>query len=70
MRLGNGLGIRAVRTCLPETVETAQDALARGRIDEDDLVNTGVTEVPVATTLSAPDRAGRAARGARPPAGG
>ncbi|MFD7873288.1 ketoacyl-ACP synthase III family protein [Streptomyces sp. NPDC059766] len=69
MRLGNGLGIRAVRTCLPETVETAQDALARGRIDEDDLVNTGVTEVPVSTTLSAPDLAVRAARGALDAAG-
>ncbi|MFH9944542.1 ketoacyl-ACP synthase III family protein [Streptomyces murinus] len=68
MRLGNGLGIRAVRTFLPETVETARDALARGRIVEDDLVNTGVTMVPV-STLSAPDLAVRAAREALTAAG-
>ncbi|MCT9004137.1 3-oxoacyl-ACP synthase [Streptomyces rhizosphaerihabitans] len=69
MRLGNGLGIRAVRTCLPKTVETALDAVARGRIAEDDLTNTGVTEVPVSGTVSAPDMAVEAARGALEAAG-
>jgi 3-oxoacyl-[acyl-carrier-protein] synthase-3 len=69
MRLGNGLGIRAVRTCLPVTVETAQDALTRGRISNEDLTNTGVTEVPVSGTVSAPDMAVEAARGALAAAG-
>ncbi|MFD9002129.1 3-oxoacyl-[acyl-carrier-protein] synthase III C-terminal domain-containing protein [Streptomyces sp. NPDC059582] len=69
MRLGNGLGIRAVRTWLPGTVETALDAVARGRIGEDDLTNTGVTEVPVSGTVSAPDMAVEAARGALAAAG-
>ncbi|WP_406398846.1 3-oxoacyl-ACP synthase [Streptomyces sp. NBC_00879] len=69
MRLGNGLGIRAVRTCLPVTVETAQDALTRGRISKEDLTNTGVTEVPVSGTDSAPDMAVEAARGALAAAG-
>lgn len=69
MRLGNGLGIRAVRTCLPVTVETAQDALTRGRISNEDLTNTGVREVPVSGTVSAPDMAVEAARGALAAAG-
>jgi 3-oxoacyl-[acyl-carrier-protein] synthase III len=69
MRLGNGLGIRAVRNCLPVTVETAQDALTRGRISNEDLTNTGVTEVPVSGTVSAPDMAVEAARGALAAAG-
>ncbi|HET6358922.1 3-oxoacyl-[acyl-carrier-protein] synthase III C-terminal domain-containing protein [Streptomyces sp.] len=69
MRLGNGLGIRAVRACLPVTVETAQDALTRGRISNEDLTNTGVTEVPVSGTDSAPDMAVEAARDALAAAG-
>ncbi|WP_455351940.1 3-oxoacyl-ACP synthase [Streptomyces sp. SYSU K217416] len=69
MRLGNGLGIRAVRTCLPVTVETARDACTRGRIGEEDLTNTGVTEVPVSGTVSAPDMAVDAARAALAAAG-
>lgn len=69
MRLGNGLGIRAVRTCLPVTVETAQEALARGRIGEEDLTNTGVTQVPVSEAVSAPDMAVQAARDALAAAG-
>ncbi|MEU3840459.1 3-oxoacyl-ACP synthase [Streptomyces sp. NPDC028635] len=69
MRLGNGLGIRAVTTWLPQTVETAQDALTRGRISDEDLRNTGVTEVPVAHTVSAPDMAVAAARDALAAAG-
>jgi 3-oxoacyl-[acyl-carrier-protein] synthase III len=51
------------------TVETAQDALTRGRISNEDLTNTGVTEVPVSGTVSAPDMAVEAARGALAAAG-
>jgi 3-oxoacyl-[acyl-carrier-protein] synthase-3 len=69
MRLGNGLGIRAVRTWLPQTVQTARDAVAHGRIGEDDVRDTGVTEVPVAETASAPDMAVAAARAALSAAG-
>lgn len=69
MRLGNGLGIRSVTTWLPRNVETARDAIARGRIGEDDLQDTGVTEVPVSDTVSAPDMAVEAARGALTAAG-
>jgi 3-oxoacyl-[acyl-carrier-protein] synthase III len=56
------LGIRAVRTWLPPTVETAHDAIARGRISEEDLHNTGVTQVSVALNISAPDMAVAAAQ--------
>lgn len=69
MRLGEGLGIRAVRTWLPDTVETARDAIARGRISEEDLVNTGVNEVPVSLDTSAPDMAVGAAERALAAAG-
>jgi 3-oxoacyl-[acyl-carrier-protein] synthase-3 len=69
MRLGKGLGIRAVETWLPETVETAQDAVEHGRISQDDLVNTGITEVPVSHDVSAPDMAVAAAERALTVAG-
>ncbi|MFD7442865.1 3-oxoacyl-ACP synthase [Streptomyces sp. NPDC059909] len=69
MRLGNGLGIRAVRTWLPETVETARNALAQDRISVEDLTNTGVTEVPVSYGISAPDMAVAAADSALMAAG-
>ncbi|GGW84346.1 hypothetical protein GCM10010297_01140 [Streptomyces malachitofuscus] len=69
MRLGNGLGIRAVTAWLPRTVATAQDALAQGRISEEDLHNTGVVEVPVAERISAPDMAVAAAHEALATAG-
>lgn len=64
MHLGKGLGIRAVRTWLPETVETARSAIARGRITAEDLTNTGVIEVPVSDGVSAPDMAVAAAESA------
>lgn len=69
MRLGNGLGVRAVTTWLPRSVATAQDALAAGRISEEDLANTAVVEVPVAEDVSAPDMAVAAARDALAAAG-
>ncbi|MBN0044353.1 3-oxoacyl-ACP synthase [Streptomyces actuosus] len=69
MRLGNGLGIRAVRTWLPPTVQTARDAVAHGRIDDEDVAAVGVTEVPVAEADSAPDMAVAAARAALTAAG-
>ncbi|MFJ5925406.1 3-oxoacyl-[acyl-carrier-protein] synthase III C-terminal domain-containing protein [Kitasatospora sp. NPDC092948] len=69
MRLGNGLGIRAVRSWLPTTVETAADAVQRGRITDEDVLNTGVAEVPVAVEESAPDMAVAAAERALAAAG-
>ncbi|MBP0458779.1 3-oxoacyl-ACP synthase [Streptomyces montanisoli] len=64
MKLGRGLGIRAVRSWLPETVESAADAVARGRTSPDDVAEVGVTQVPVADDVSAPDMAVEAARAA------
>ncbi|MFI1889382.1 3-oxoacyl-ACP synthase [Streptomyces jumonjinensis] len=69
MRLGEGLGIRAVRTWLPETVETARNAVELGRITEEDLANTQVFEVPVSHDVPAPDMAVRAAERALAAAG-
>lgn len=69
MRLGEGLGIRAVTAWLPRTAATARDALAQGRISEEDLRNTGVVEVPVAERISAPDMAVAAAHDALATAG-
>jgi 3-oxoacyl-[acyl-carrier-protein] synthase-3 len=69
VHLGDGLGIRAVRTWLPTTVETSADALAGGRISQSDLDDTGVSEVPVSADVAAPDMAVGAARRALESAG-
>lgn len=61
MRLGEGLGIRAVRAWLPATVETADEAVAQGRLSEQELSEVGVTTLPVAVDLAAPEMAVRAA---------
>lgn len=61
MLLADGLGIRAVRSWLPPDVAVAADAIARGRITPQDLVDTGVTEVPVSRAVAAPDMAVNAA---------
>lgn len=69
MRLGEGLGVRAVRTWLPDTVASAQDAVARGRITPSDLAETAVSEVPVSDGTAAPDMAVAAATEALSAAG-
>lgn len=57
MKLGTGLGIRAVTTWLPTTVETAGDAVTQGRVAEDDLAGAGISALPVSQELAAPEMA-------------
>jgi 3-oxoacyl-[acyl-carrier-protein] synthase-3 len=62
VKLGDGLGVRAVRAWLPPSTETAVAALAQGRLAEPELSEGGVTTLPVATDISPPQMAVRAAR--------
>jgi 3-oxoacyl-[acyl-carrier-protein] synthase III len=62
VKLGEGLGVRAVRAWLPPTVETAGSALAAGRLSVQDLAEGGVHALPVALDLAPPQMAVRAAR--------
>jgi 3-oxoacyl-[acyl-carrier-protein] synthase-3 len=65
----DGIGIKAVTTWLPDTVETTQDQLVAGRLDEARAAQLGVTELPVTADLAAPQMAVRAARKALDRAG-
>ncbi|WP_405160961.1 ketoacyl-ACP synthase III family protein [Nocardia sp. NBC_01499] len=62
MKLGTGLGIRAVTTWLPDTLETADAAVARGLVTDQDLADSGIAAVPVSDELAAPEMAVLAAR--------
>jgi 3-oxoacyl-[acyl-carrier-protein] synthase-3 len=70
MKLGYELGIKSVAVWLPPTSQSADSAIAEGRIDPDDVVSTGMAGVPIAAAgLSAPDMAVWAARRALDRAG-
>ncbi|MFJ4184319.1 ketoacyl-ACP synthase III family protein [Kitasatospora sp. NPDC089509] len=62
MRFGNDVRIRAVGVWLPETLDTTERAVAEGRLAPEVAERMGITGLPVATDVSAPDMAVRAAR--------
>ncbi|MEV7504706.1 ketoacyl-ACP synthase III family protein [Streptomyces sp. NPDC093018] len=62
MRFGTDVGIRAVGVWLPETLDTAAQAVEEGRLPPEVAERMGVTALPIATEISAPDMAVRAAR--------
>ncbi|MGI5403149.1 ketoacyl-ACP synthase III family protein [Streptomyces sp. CA-135486] len=69
MRFDGGLGIKAVTTWLPRTVETTADQVLAGRLDEERAQRLGVTELPVTDSLAAPQMAVLAGRRALEHAG-
>lgn len=56
------MAIRAVRTFVPDTTQTAEAAIAAGLADPNDVAVHGVRELPVSHQESAPQMALRAAR--------
>ncbi|MEU3610209.1 3-oxoacyl-ACP synthase [Streptomyces sp. NPDC035033] len=62
MRVAGRITITAPTAWLPPAAVTAADALAEGRIKEEDAEATGYRSLPVATDLAPPQLAARAAR--------
>ncbi|WP_405160962.1 ketoacyl-ACP synthase III family protein [Nocardia sp. NBC_01499] len=62
MKLGAGLGIRSVTTWLPDTLETADAAVAHGQLTDEELTDGAIAALPVSHDLAAPEMAVLAAR--------
>ncbi|HST46443.1 ketoacyl-ACP synthase III family protein [Jatrophihabitans sp.] len=69
MRWPAGIAVESARTWLPETGESAAEALHRGALTADELVAVGYRQVPVSQELAPPDMAVRAGRRALSAAG-
>ncbi|POX42506.1 3-oxoacyl-ACP synthase [Streptomyces sp. Ru73] len=69
MRFGTDVQIRAVGAWFPPALDTAERAVAEGRLLPEVAERMGITALPVATDVSAPDMAVRAARTALERAG-
>ncbi|MEV6318575.1 ketoacyl-ACP synthase III family protein [Streptomyces sp. NPDC051776] len=57
MKLHRPLYVGAVATWLPETVETATEAVSSGRLAQDDVPVTGYRQLPVSHACAPPDMA-------------
>lgn len=69
MRVEERIGVAAAVTRLPAHVEKAVDAVAAGRLTEEEAAATGYEELPVSRDESAPEMAAAAARAALERAG-
>ncbi|MHA6761701.1 3-oxoacyl-[acyl-carrier-protein] synthase III C-terminal domain-containing protein [Streptacidiphilus sp. PAMC 29251] len=69
MRLAEGLGLAAVAAWLPETAQSADEAVALGLLDAEEAENLGRPTLPVSTDLASPEMAATAARRALAEAG-
>ncbi|MFC1408653.1 3-oxoacyl-ACP synthase [Streptacidiphilus sp. N1-12] len=69
MKFRDDLRIKTATSWFPPDHETAEDAVAAGKLDQIDADKIGVTRLPVATRLSAPELAVEAAHEAMARAG-
>lgn len=62
MKFGNDLRIKTVTSWFPPDRETAEDAVAAGKLNAADVERLGLTQLPVSARLSAPELAVAAGR--------